>query len=131
MLRQPRFVIAVRDLGRSADYYRDVLGFSIGWHEVSGWRLFTRDACTIMAGECPDAPSARDLGEHSYMAYMQVDNVNDLHADLAARGARIVKTLRTEPWGMREFGIETLDGHRMMFGEDVSSGSGSGAGTGS
>lgn len=56
------------------------------------------------------------------MAYVQVDGVNDLHADVAARGAKIVKSLRTEPWGMREFGIETLDGHRLMFGEDVSSG---------
>lgn len=63
------------------------------------------------------------------MAYTQVDNVNGLHAELAERGARIVKTLRTEPWGMREFGIETLDGHRMMFGEDSSSGNGAGGGT--
>ena len=54
MLKRPRFVIAVRDLARSADYYRDVLGFSIGWNEVPGWRLFTRDACTLMAGECPE-----------------------------------------------------------------------------
>lgn len=120
MLKQPRFVIAVRDLVRSADYYRDVLGFSIGWNEVPGWRLFTRDACTIMAGECPDAPPARDLGEHSYMAYFEVDDVNGLHSDVAARGAQMVKPLRTEPWGMREFGIETVDGHRMMFGEDIS-----------
>ena len=75
-----------------------------------------------MAGECPDAPSARDLGEHSYMAYVQVSDVIGLHADLAARGVQILKTLRTEPWGMREFGIETVDGHRMMFGEEVSSG---------
>jgi hypothetical protein len=28
----------------------------------------------------------------------------------------IVKPLRIEPWGMREFGIRTIDGHRMMFG---------------
>lgn len=56
------------------------------------------------------------------MAYMEVDDVDALHADLAARGARFVKALRTESWGMREFGIETLDGHRMMFGQDVSGG---------
>lgn len=122
MLKRPRFVIAVQDLERSAVYYRDVLGFSVGWHEVSGWRLFTRDTCIIMAGECLDALSARDLGDHSYMAYMEVDDVDALHADLAARGARVVKALRTESWGMREFGIETLDGHRMMFGQDVSGG---------
>jgi uncharacterized glyoxalase superfamily protein PhnB len=54
------------------------------------------------------------------MAYFEVDDVTGLHTDLVARGAQMVKALRTEPWGMREFGIETTDGHRMMFGEDVS-----------
>jgi hypothetical protein len=24
-----------------------------------------------------------------------------------------------EPWGMREFGIETPDGHRIMFGQKL------------
>ncbi|WP_443303957.1 VOC family protein [Variovorax sp. CCNWLW186] len=82
MLKQPRLVIAVRDLARSADFYSDVLGFSIEWKEVPGWRLFRRDACTIMAGECPDTPAARELGEHSYMAYIEVDDVTGLHKDL-------------------------------------------------
>ncbi|MBT2325871.1 VOC family protein [Variovorax paradoxus] len=122
MLKQPRFVIAVQDLACSAAYYRDVLGFSIGWNDVPGWRLYTRDACTIMAGECPDVPSARELGEHSYMAYVEVQDLNGLHVELAARGVQVVKALRTENWGMREFGIETVDGHRVMFGEEVSSG---------
>jgi catechol 2,3-dioxygenase-like lactoylglutathione lyase family enzyme len=26
---------------------------------------------------------------------------------------------RDEPWGMRELGVRTIDGHRMMFGEAV------------
>ena len=30
-----------------------------------------------------------------------------------------MKQLTDEPWGMREFGIKTIDGHRMMFGEDL------------
>jgi uncharacterized glyoxalase superfamily protein PhnB len=54
------------------------------------------------------------------MTYFEVDDVTGLHTDLVARGAQMVKALRTEPWGMREFGIETIDGHRLMLGEDVS-----------
>jgi uncharacterized glyoxalase superfamily protein PhnB len=32
------------------------------------------------------------------------------------RGVELIKPLRDEPWGMREFGVRTVDGHRMMFG---------------
>jgi catechol 2,3-dioxygenase-like lactoylglutathione lyase family enzyme len=120
MLRHPRYVIAVLDLQRSAAFYRDILGFKV--HEVGdpGWRFFTRDNCFIMAGECRDAVPPDALGDHSYFAYMEVDDVEALHAEFAAKGAEVIKALRTEPWGMREFGIRTADGHRIMFGSSVS-----------
>lgn len=115
MLSRPRYVIAVHDLQRSAAWYRGVLGFDI--HELGdpGWRVFVRDACVIMAGECRDALSPADLGDHSYFAYLEVDDVDGYHAAVTARGAELVKPLRDEPWGMREFGVRTVDGHRMMF----------------
>jgi len=34
-------------------------------------------------------------------------------------GAELIKELRSEPWGMREFGVRTVDGHRIMFGQEV------------
>lgn len=117
MLTEPRYVIAVQDLERSTAYYRDVLGFTVEWEEVPGWRLFVRDACVVMAGECADTPPAASLGDHSYFAYLQVEQIEVLHHELSARGVAFIKALRDEPWGMREFGIRTVDGHRMMFGE--------------
>jgi predicted enzyme related to lactoylglutathione lyase len=117
MLRNPRYVIAVHDLARSARFYRDVLGFEIVTIPDPGWLFFVRDACFIMAGECADALSPRDLGDHSYFAYIEVDAIETLHRSVTASGAEIIKTLRREPWGMTEFGIRTVDGHRIMFGE--------------
>lgn len=118
-LARPRYVIAVHDLARSAAWYRDVLGFEI--HEVGdpGWRWFQRDACVILAGECPDALPPADTGDHAYFAYVDVDGIDAFHAAVLARGADTIKPLRDKPWGMREFGIRTIDGHRMMFGEAV------------
>lgn len=115
MLTQPRYVIAVPDLARSAAYYRDVLGFQI--HEIGdpGWRFYERDACLILAGECPDAIPPAKLGDHSYFAYVLADDIEALFAEVTSRGAEVTKQLRDEPWGMREFGIRTADGHRMMF----------------
>ena len=119
MITGTRYVIAVQDLMTSAAYYRDVLGFTI--HEVGdpGWRFFVKDACCIMAGDCPDAPPARDLGDHSYFAYVDVDDIDAYFETVAAAGAEFIKELRSEPWGMREFGIRTVDGHRIMFGQEI------------
>jgi hypothetical protein len=36
---------------------------------------------------------------------------------VTARGAALIKPLRDEPWPMRELGVRTVDGHRMMFGQ--------------
>jgi catechol 2,3-dioxygenase-like lactoylglutathione lyase family enzyme len=119
MLRNPRYVLAVPDLERSARYYRDVLGFEVREIGDPGWRFFFRDQCWILAGECPDALPPRELGDHSYFAYLEVDDVDALHAELTAKGATITKKLRDEPWGMREFGIRTIDGHRIMFGRPI------------
>lgn len=113
------YVIAVQDLQRAAAYYQDVLGFTV--HEIGddGWRIFAKDQCRIMAGHCPDALSPRELGDHAYFAYINVDGLDDYHAQVAAKGAHILKTPRTEPWGMREFALQTIDGHRIMFGYEV------------
>ena len=115
MILQHRFVIAVPDLARSSAFYRDVLGFELREIGDDGWRFFVRDGCVIMAGECPDAMSPAELGDHSYFAYIIVDDVDGYFARVSAAGAEVTKPLRTEPWGMREFGLRTCDGHRIMF----------------
>ena len=113
------FVLAVPDLHRSAAFYRDVLGFDICEIGDPGWRMYVRDACRIMAGECADALPPAQLGDHSYFGYLVVDDIDELYAKVSAASAEIVKALVTEPWGMREFGVRTVDGHRIMFGEEA------------
>ena len=116
LIRNPRYVLAVQDLFSSASFYRDVLGFEIREMGDDGWRMFVRDGCVIMAGECPGAPSARAIGDHSYFAYLEVEPIDEFYEEVVARGAEIIKPLRDEPWRMREFGLRTVDGHRIMFG---------------
>lgn len=110
------FVIAVPDLKSSAAFYRNVLGFTVETISDPGWLFYKSGQCTIMAGECPDAIPPRQLGDHSYFAYMQIDGIDAFYASVLASGAQISKTIRDEAWGMREFGLVTVDGHRIMFG---------------
>ncbi|MEM9305577.1 MAG: VOC family protein [Pseudomonadota bacterium] len=119
MIKHTMFVIAVPDLERSAAFYRDYLGFEIREMGDPGWRFFVRDACRIMAGECPDAIPAADTGDHSYFAYLTVADVDADHGRFTAAGGTLIKPLRDEPWGMREFGLRTIDGHRIMVGQEI------------
>jgi len=114
------FVIAVPDLKKSAAFYRDVLGFTIHTISDPGWLFYRSGDCTIMAGECPDATPPSQLGDHSYFAYLQVEDIDSLHESVRAAGGQICKTLRDESWQMREFGLVTADGHRIMFASPIS-----------
>lgn len=119
MLRNPRYVIAVHDLQRSARFYRDILDFAIIEIPDPGWLFFVRDECFIMAGQCVDALAPSEMGDHSYFAYLEVDDITHFYDSVVGRGAEVIKPLRSEPWGMLEFGIKTVDGHRVMFASPV------------
>ncbi|MCB1910039.1 MAG: VOC family protein [Rhodocyclaceae bacterium] len=119
MILRTMFVLAVPCLETSAGFYRDVLGFEIREIGDPGWRMFTRDGARIMAGECPEAIAPSDLGVHSYCAYFVVSDAQSYHDEVKARGAEILKAVRDEPWGMREFAIRTVDGHRIMVGQEL------------
>ena len=36
-----------------------------------------------------------------------------------SRGAEIFLQLADRPWKMREFGVRTIDGHRIVFGQRI------------
>ena len=81
------FVLAVPDLERSAAYYREVLGFGVLWEEASEWRLVERDGVRVMLGHCPKDMQPSELGSHNWFGYLEVDDVDALHVEIAGRGA--------------------------------------------
>lgn len=120
-LLHSRSVLAVRDLRVSTRYYMDVLGFTRDFGDGSdGWSFLSRGAFRVMLGECADATPAGELGDHSWFAYVTVEGVDQLHQDVASRGAEILSAPATRPWGLREFSLRTPDGHRIAFGQPVS-----------
>jgi uncharacterized glyoxalase superfamily protein PhnB len=114
-----RYVLAVQDLSKSVEYYKTKLNFQTIWEDGVGWHCLGRDGWEMMLGECREDRSAFELENHSYFAYINVEHVDDLHAELTSKGCEISHRLQTKSWGQREFGIRTIDGHRIMFGETV------------
>ena len=112
---QNHYVLAVHDVRRSADFYVRMLGFQIV-NEPPGFSFVEKDNCMIMLGECPDDLPASELGCHSYFAYLRVADADNYYADLKAKGADLISEIEDKPWRMREFGLRTVDGHRIMIG---------------
>ena len=112
-----RLILAVRNLRTATDFYVNALGFRRDFGDESdGWSWLSRDSVRVGLGECPDVVPASQLGDHSYVGYVNVDDIDGLYAELVSRGVSIRIPPETKPWGMREFGLETPDGHRMTFG---------------
>jgi catechol 2,3-dioxygenase-like lactoylglutathione lyase family enzyme len=111
------FVLAVPDLQRSAGYFRDVLGFRLLWEDATDWRLVERDGVRIMIGHCPTDMPPVETGSHNLFGYVNVDDVDALYAELTARGAEC-KPPFDQHYGIREIVVTTIDGHRIVFGEE-------------
>jgi uncharacterized glyoxalase superfamily protein PhnB len=114
-----RCVLAVRDLERSTRYYVDVLGFRRDPIEAAGWAFLSKDTFKLMLGECPDERPAAELGNHSYFVYLTVDRLDDYFREVSVRGALVNSQPEDKPWGLREFGLRTPDGHRITCGEPM------------
>ena len=120
--------LLVRDIDASTAFYRDVLGFEVKqtvpdaapfvfvWLERDGIPVFLNDP---KAAE-KDVPgiSARPAGGTATLFFV-LTGVDDLHAQVASK-TRIVMSLRTQFYGMREFSVEDPDGHLLTFAERVS-----------
>ena len=48
-----------------------------------------------------------------------MDDIDDLYVEYNGNGVKVIQDIADKPWGMREFCIETPDGHRIMFGQEL------------
>ncbi|HEY0930368.1 MAG TPA: VOC family protein [Gemmatimonas sp.] len=120
-LRSLRLILAVQDLRVSTEFWMSTLGFTRDFGDGSdGWSWLSRGAFAVGLGECANEPAASTLGDHSYVGYVNVDDVDALHQEFRQRGAEILHGPESKPWGMREFALRTPDGHRMTFGAEIS-----------
>jgi predicted enzyme related to lactoylglutathione lyase len=117
-------VLLVADIGRAVEYYRDRLGFECETYgEPPDFAAATRDEATILLGLSPDPDRIvpnwhiRDM---LWNAYIRVDDVEAVYAEVQARGAGIDYTLYDAPHGFREFGVQDPDGHDIAFGQRLS-----------
>ena len=119
--------LLVRDIDRSVQFYRDVLGFRVTqtvpdtppfvfvWLERDSVPVFLNDA-KAADHDYPQA-SGRPPGGTATMFFIVTD-VDAFHASVSPY-AKLIMALKTQFYGMREFAIEDPDGHLLTFAERV------------
>lgn len=100
-------------------WFRDVLGAVLDDPAPGDWRFCRAGDVIFMLGRCPDAVPASELGDHSYVAYLNVDDVDVFYERAVAAGAEVAQPPTNEPWGMREMALRSPDGHRFMLGQSI------------
>jgi catechol 2,3-dioxygenase-like lactoylglutathione lyase family enzyme len=113
------FVLAVNDLETSKKFYMEKLGFAEDF-SVDGWAFLSRGACRLRLGHCPDAVPMSKAQDHSWFAYLHVQDAAALYEEIVRNNVQIWHKIEDKSWGMREFSVVTPDGHRIVFGEDLS-----------
>jgi uncharacterized glyoxalase superfamily protein PhnB len=110
-------VLAVHDLDVSTDWYVRVLGCEAIEVDAGNWVFCRNGDVAFHLGHCPDTVPASEIGDHSYFAYLFVDDVDAFHEQAVREGAEVLKPPRDEPWGRREMALRSPDGHRFMLAQ--------------
>jgi len=111
-------VFVVSDIAKSTAHYRDALGFTV---------TFEYGAPTFYVCLCRDevalhllgaGQTSRTAGHGGICVFVR--DVDAVHAELAARGAKILKPPQNYDYGMRDFDVIDPDGNQLTFGTEAS-----------
>ncbi|MFL6822510.1 MAG: bleomycin resistance protein [Xanthobacteraceae bacterium] len=107
-------VFIVSDIAKSIEYYRDALGFEVTFQygKPTFYACLCRDeiALHLLA-----AHETEQLPGHGGICVF-VKDVDGVYAELAGRGAKVLKPPQNYDYGMRDFDVVDPDGNRLTFG---------------
>lgn len=117
----------VEDVVRTAEYYRDVLGFHFDryWGELPCFVILLRDSVEISFSKpgpsTSPRPSRNAHAQTPWDVYVWVTDLNGLQEELQSKGARIIRSPEETSYRTREIAIEDCNGYVLCFGQDTSS----------
>lgn len=106
---QPVAELPVQDVVRAQAHYRDRLGFTVEW-------LYPGEEIgAVSRGEAVVFLRRRAQTFEPTVHWIFAEDIEATYRELTDLGAHIVGPLETQPWGLAQFTVEDLDGHRVHF----------------
>ena len=120
----PYFI--VEDVVRTANYYRDKLGFHYErfWGEPACFCMVKRAGVIIMLAQFEQGGVMRpnstvDPEGGAWDAYVWIDDADALNAEFKSKGVKIARDIGDKEYGCRDFDIEDCNGYRLCFGQVI------------
>ena len=129
-MSEPRWSIApyfiVDDVVATANFYRDVLGFSYDqiWNDPPSFCIVHRNGAAFSLSKLEITGVMRpnrivDPEGCAWDAYVWVDDAKAVYEEFRSRGAKIVRELGNREYGCRDFDVEDCNGYRLGFGQEL------------
>jgi uncharacterized glyoxalase superfamily protein PhnB len=115
--------LAVRNMKQTIQFYKDSLGFKMGMAfpdaDNPEYADLSKDGMVIMFIPAKNVGigSKQKLGVGVNM-YMQIDgDIDEYYNELKSRSVKIVVDIKDEPYGIRDFTVEDIDGYKLTFNQ--------------
>ena len=116
-------LLAVRNLKEAIEFYKSSLGFQVGvvFPDLNDPEYvdLSKDGMVLMSATA----SSLGVGDKEKLGigvnlYMQIDgNIDDYYGELKKKGVKIVVDIKDEPFGIRDFTVEDINGYKLTFNQ--------------
>jgi len=115
--------LAARNMKQTIEFYKNSLGFKMGMvfpdADNPEYADLSKDGMVLMF-----IPAANiGIGSQEKLGvglniYMQIDgDIDEYHNELRNKGVKIAVDIKDEPYGIRDFTVEDIDGYRLTFNQ--------------
>jgi uncharacterized glyoxalase superfamily protein PhnB len=117
--------LAVKDVKKSVEFYRDSLGFQVGMTFPDAanpeYADLSKDGMVLMFIPAKDVGvgSGEKVGLGVNL-YMQIDgDIDEYYSAVKGKNVKIVADIKDEPFGIRDFTVEDPDGYVLTFNHPI------------
>ena len=115
--------LAVRNMKETIEFYKHILGFKKGLvfpdADNPQYADLSKDGMILMF-----IPSANiGIGDEAKLGvgvnmYMQIDgDIDEYYRELVSKGVHFTFDIKDEPFGIRDFTVEDIDGYQLTFNQ--------------
>ncbi len=114
-------LLAVRNKKKTIEFYKNSLGFKVGlvFPDINNPEYvdLSRDGMVLMfiPAENHGIGGEEKLGVGVYL-YMEIDgDIDEYYEELKKKGVKIAVDIKDEPFGVRDFTVEDINGYKLTF----------------